>query len=55
MARQEIMLMIVFNVQFLTLIGMPKTEADALARQPCCDGLSVSYLFNFGGGGDRRA
>lgn len=47
--------MIVFNVQFLTLIGMPRSEADALARQPCQDGLAVSYLFNFGGNGDRRA
>jgi hypothetical protein len=47
--------MIVINVQFLTLIGMPQPEADELAKQPGHDGLSISYLFSFGGNGDPRS
>lgn len=47
--------MIVINIQFLTLLGMSADEADAIARQPGSGGLSISYLFSFGGGGDRRS
>jgi len=49
--------MIIINIQFLMLIGMRMTEADELAKAPVsiADGLAVSYLFSFGGGGDPRA
>ena len=47
--------MIVLNIQFLHLIGMPVDEAAAVAVAPTTAGLAVSHIFSFGGSGDPRS
>lgn len=47
--------MISIGSTFLTMIGLDSTEVDRLVREADGrDGLAVSAIFSFAGGGDRR-